>query len=220
MDVKVYKKETVSQPSGYESVFVPDVIDIIPELVNEEHSDIENNKWYVDKLKKLGAVDVAENKLLLDSEDITFEDGKIIVSTESYVLSHKWNIDKLKELGNVKIEGHKLIIDSEYIHYNNGKLYIYIQSKQLTNCATVTGKDELEQACSLATIFQRGLDPLDLNDGIRWSEAIREELSVIQLIQDIIEAVSKVSTSVKVVFDTVEDENGNQYLSYKLLEVA
>ena len=40
------------------------------------------------------------------------------------------------------------------------------------------------------------------------------------LIQDIIEAVAKVSTSVKVVFDTVEGENGEQYLSYKLLEVA
>ena len=220
MDVKVYKKETVSQPSGYESVFVPDVIDIIPELVNDEQTDIENNKWYVDKLKNLGTVDINDNKLLLDSEDITFADNKIIVSTESYVKEHKWNIDKLKELGTVKVEGHKLIIDSEYIHYSNGKLYVYVQTKQLTNCATVTGKDELEQACTLATIFQKGLDPLDLNDGIRWSEAIREEISGLQLIQDIIEAVGKVSTSVNVVFDTVEDGNGNQYLSYKLLEAV
>ena len=220
MDVKVYKKETVSQPSGYESVFVPDVIDIIPELVNEEQTDIENNKWYVDKLKNLGTVDINDNKLLLDSEDITFADNKIIVSTESYVKEHKWNIDKLKELGTVKIEEHKLIIDSEYIHYSNGKLYVYVQTKQLTNCTTVTGKDELEQACTLATIFQKGLDPLDLNDGIRWSEAIREEISGLQLIQDIIEAVGKVSTSVNVVFDTVEDGNGNQYLSYKLLEAV
>lgn len=220
MDVKVYKKETVSQPSGYESVFVPDVIDIIPELVNDEQTDIENNKWYVDKLKNLGTVDINDNKLLLDSEDITFADNKIIVSTESYVKEHKWNIDKLKELGTVKVEGHKLIIDSEYIHYSNGKLYVYVQTKQLTNCATVTGKDELEQACTLATIFQKGLDPLDLNDGIRWSEAIREEISGLQLIQDIIEAVGKVSTSVNVLFDTVEDGNGNQYLSYKLLEAV
>ena len=130
MDVKVYKKERVSQPSGSEEVFVPDVIDIIPEFTEQ-----------------------------------------------------------------------------------SGSQYI-------SNCELAEGKDELEQACSLATIFQKGLDPLDLTDGIRWSEAIREELSVLQLIQDIIEAVGKVSTSVKVVFDTVEDEKGNQYLSYKLLEVA
>ena len=72
----------------------------------------------------------------------------------------------------------------------------------------------------MATIFQRGLDPLDLNDGLRWSEAILEELSCLQLIQDITEAVGKVTTSVKVVFETVQDENGQQYLSYKLMEVA
>lgn len=130
MDVKVYKKETVSQPLGDENVFVPDIIDIIPQLET--------------------------------------------------------------------IDGVETI----------------------TNCETVEGRDEVEQACALATIFQKGLDPLDVDDGIRWSQAIREEISAMQLIQDIIDAVNKVTSSVKVVFDTVEDENGNSYLSYKLLEVA
>lgn len=130
MDIKVYKKETVAQPSGSEDVFIPDIIDIIPEIE--------------------------------ESEGVQF----------------------------------------------------------LKNCETAEERDEVEQACSLATIFQRGLDPLDLEDGIRWSEAIREELSALQLIQDIIEAVNKVTSSVKVVFDTVTDENGQQYLSYKLMEVA
>jgi hypothetical protein len=130
MDIKVYKKETVSQPLGDENVFVPDIIDIIPQFET--------------------------------------------------------------------IDGVETI----------------------TNCEIVEGRDEIEQACALATIFQKGLDPLDLDDGIRWSQAIREEISVMQLIQDIIDAVNKVTSSVKVVFDTVEDENGNSYLSYKLLEVA
>lgn len=130
MDIKVYKKETVSQPLGDENVFVPDIIDIIPQLET--------------------------------------------------------------------IDGVETI----------------------TNCETVEGRDEIEQACALATIFQKGLDPLDVDDGIRWSQAIREEISAMQLIQDIIDAVNKVTSSVKVVFDTVEDENGNSYLSYKLLEVA
>lgn len=130
MDIKVYKKETVAQPSGNEDVFVPDIIDFIPEF-----------------------------------ETV---DGVETIKT----------------------------------------------------CETVEGRDELEQACALATIFQKGLDPLDLNDGIRWSQAIREEISAIQLMQDIIESVNRVSSSVKIVFDTVEGENGQQYLSYKLLEVA
>ena len=130
MDIKVYKKETVAQPSGEEEVFVPDIIDIIPEFETVD------------------------------------------------------------------------------------------ETETIKTCELAEGRDELEQACALATIFQRGLDPLDLNDGIRWSQAIIEELSTIQLIQDIMEAVGKVTTSVKVVFDTVEDENGQQYLSYRLLEVA
>jgi hypothetical protein len=90
----------------------------------------------------------------------------------------------------------------------------------ITDCETVEGNEEVEQACTLATIFQRGLDPLDLNDGIRWSEAILEELSCLQLIQDIIDAVKAVTSSVRVIFDTIEDVNGQQYLSYRLMEVA
>lgn len=130
MDVKVYEKEEVLQPSGSESVHVPDVIDIIP---------------------KIEVIDGVET---------------------------------------------------------------------LTGCELVDGKDMLEQQCALATIFQRGLDPLDLNDGIRWSEAILEELSSLQLIQDIIEAVARVTSAISVIFDTVEDDNGNTYLSYRLVEAV
>ena len=130
MDIKVYQKEEVLQPSGSEQVYVPDIIDLIPE-------------------------------------------------TE--------------------------VIDGVAV---------------LKGCAVIDNRDALEQQCALATIFQRGLDPLDKNDGIRWSEAILEEISGIQLIQDIIEAVAKVTSAVTVQFDTVEDGNGNSYLSYKLVEVA
>ena len=132
MDVKVYKKEEVLQPSGIEEVYVPNVIDIIPNI-------------------------------------------EVIDGVET-----------------------------------------------ITGCETLedSSRDLLEQQCALATIWQRGLDPLDLNDGIRWSEAILEELSCLQLIQDIIDAVANVTSAVKVVFDTVEDESGQQFLSYKLVEVA
>lgn len=178
MDVKVYKKEEVLQPQGSEYVYVPDVIDIIPELVEvESTNDVRN---------------------------------------------HVWNLETLKRVADVKVENGKLIINSDKVRYENGNLYVTLTTEELLTCETLEddSRELLEQECSLATIWQRGLDPLDLEDGIRWSEAILEELSCLQLIQDITEAVARVTTSVQVVFDTVEGENGQQYLSYRLLEVA
>lgn len=178
MDVKVYKKEEVLQPQGSEYVYVPDVIDIIPTIVETE-----------------------------DEEDVR---------------NHIWSIEQLQRVADVQIIDNKLVINSDNVRYENGNLYVTLLVDSLVSCEILEdgSRELLEQECSLATIWQRGLDPLDLEDGIRWSEAILEELSCLQLIQDIIEAVAKVTTSVQVVFDTVEGENGQQYLSYRLLEVA
>lgn len=133
MDVKVYKKEEVRQPSGTEYVYVPDIIDIIPNIVVDSY-------------------------------------GKEVIT------------------GAVELE--------------NGS------------------KDLLEQECALATIKQRGLDPLDKEDGIQWSETLLGEVNVIQLMEDIQSAVEQTTTSVVVVFDTVVDSKGNSYLTYTLKEVA
>lgn len=178
MDVKVYKKEEVLQPSGTEEVYVPDVIDIIPTIVEVE-------------------------------------------STRDF-RNHIWSLEQLKKVADVSVENNKLIINSDNVRYENGNLYVTLNIDTIITCDILEdgSKELLEQECSLATIWQRGLDPLDLEDGIRWSEAILEELSCLQLIQDITEAVERVTTSVQVVFDTVEDDNGQQYLSYRLLEVA
>ena len=178
MDVKVYKKEEVLQPQGAEYVYVPDVIDIIPELVE--------------------------------------------VESENDVKNHVWNLETLKRVADVRVENGKLIINSDKVRYENGNLYVTLTTEQIMNCQTVDdgSRELLEQQCALATIWQRGLDPLDLESGIRWSEAILEELSCLQLIQDIIDAVADVTSSVKVEFDTVEADNGQQYLSYKLVEVV
>lgn len=87
----------------------------------------------------------------------------------------------------------------------------------LSNAEILTDeKDILEQAVALATIWQKGQDPLDLEQGVRWSEALLSEINVLQLMEDITNAVSAVTPSVTVVFDTVEDENGNSYLKYTL----
>ena len=134
MDVKVYKKEEVRQPSGTEYVYVPDVIDIIRNIVTSPDTGEEIIT---------GAVEL--------------EDGS---------------------------------------------------------------KDLLEQECAIATIKQKGLDPLDKEDGIQWSETLLGEVNVIQLMEDIQSAIEQTTTSVVVVFDTVTDSEGRSYLTYTLQEVV
>lgn len=91
----------------------------------------------------------------------------------------------------------------------------------ITGAELLTKDNEIiEQACALATIWQKGLDPLDIEDGIRWSEAILEEINVVQLMEDITNAVAEITPTVEVVFTTTEDENGNSYLQYTLKAVA
>ena len=115
MDLKVYEKETVSQPHGTENVYVPNIIDLIPEI-----------------------------------------------QTDSL--------------------GNEIITNASILTKNN---------------------DILEQMCGLSTIWQKGLDPLDEESGIRWSEALLEEINVVQLMEDIVNAVTEVTPSVTVVFNTV-----------------
>lgn len=91
----------------------------------------------------------------------------------------------------------------------------------LANAKILTAEEEIiEQACALATIWQKGLDPIDSEIGVRWSEALLEEINVVQLMEDITNAVSEVTPSVTVVFDTVTDANGTSYLKYTLKAVA
>lgn len=132
MDVKVYKKETVKQPSGTSYVISPNIIDLYPIITKGEN----------------------DNEIISGAEELTDEDSLV------------------------------------------------------------------EQACALATIWQKGLDPLDLEEGIRWSEAILEEINVVQLMEDITNAVAEITPTVEVVFNTVTDDNGNSYLQYTLKAVA
>ena len=132
MDVKVYKKETVKQPSGTSYVISPNIIDLYPIITKDEN----------------------DNETISGAEELTDENALV------------------------------------------------------------------EQACALATIWQKGLDPLDLEEGIRWSEAILEEINVVQLMEDITNAVAEITPTVEVVFNTVTDDNGNSYLQYTLKSVA
>lgn len=178
MDVKVYKKEEVYQPSGTAEVLTPDIIDIIPEIIEAESTgDIRNNVW---------------------------------------------SLENLKRVAEVKVENGKLVINSDKVRYENGNLYVTLTEQQLIGCETLEdgSHDLLEQECALATIFQRGLDPLDVEDGIQWSEVLLGEVSVLQLMEQIVDAVSQVSLHVTVEFSTVQTESGQSVLSYSLKEIA
>lgn len=177
MDVKVYKKEEVRQKQGTDYVITPNVIDIIPTIVEATSTgDIKNNIWSLEQLKTVADVDVVDGKLISNS-------------------------DKVK--------------------YENGNLYVTPTEEQIIGCEIIEeDNDIIEQACALATIWQKGLDPLDKEVGIRWSEALLDEINVVQLMEDITNAVAEITPTVTVVFDTVTDANGNQYLKYTLKAVA
>ena len=91
----------------------------------------------------------------------------------------------------------------------------------LGGCTVLEEYDELiEQECALATIWQRGLDPVSPEVGVRWSEVLLGEVNIIQLMEDIRQAVEDITLDVIVVFDTVTDEKGNSILQYTLQAVA
>mgnify|MGYP003415170439 FL=1 len=86
----------------------------------------------------------------------------------------------------------------------------------IVNVHTVEDKEETKQACVLACLFQRGLDPLDADSGVRWSEALLEEISPLTLMSDLTLAVADVSQNASVTFDTAIGENGDSYLTYSI----
>ena len=132
MDVKVYKKEAVKQPSGTSYVISPNIIDLYPTITKDEN----------------------ENEIISGAEALTDEDALV------------------------------------------------------------------EQACAMATIWQKGLDPLDLEEGIRWSEALLEEINVVQLMEDLTNAVAQITPTVNVIFDTAVTDSGQTVLKYTLKAVA
>lgn len=178
MDFKVYKKEEVYQPQGQAEVLVPDIIDIVPTIIE--------------------------------------------APSTGDIRGHVWSLEQLKKVADVSVVDGKLVINSDNVRYENGNLYVTLTEEQIVSCEILEddSHDLIEQECALATIFQRGLDPLDVTDGIQWSEVLLGEVNILQLMEQITEAVSKVSIHVKVNFTTTTLENGQSVLSYSIKEVA
>lgn len=133
MDLRVYTKEEVLQPQGAQYYYVPNVIDIYPQIKTDEK------------------------------------------------------------------DGHEILVGADVF---------------------TEDKDIIEQECALATIWQRGNDPVDPDVGVRWAEVLLSEINIIQLMEDIKEAVADITLNVAVVFSTVKDKDGNSVLQYTLQAVA
>lgn len=142
--------------------------------------------------------------------------------SENQVQNEIWSLDKLQYLADVKIKDGKLIINSDNIIYKNGIIYIKITENKLYNAQILEDNSEelLLQECALATIWQRGLDPVEPEDGIRWTQALLGEVNPLQLIEDVNNAVENVTNSVAVEVGTVTSINGQEYLSFKLKMTA
>ena len=93
-----------------------------------------------------------------------------------------------------------------------------LNNTKLTDASILEDDSEelLLQECALATIWQRGLDPVEPEDGIRWTQALIGEVNPLQLIEDVNNAVENVTNSVAVEVGTVTSINGQEYLSFKL----
>lgn len=90
---------------------------------------------------------------------------------------------------------------------------------ELSGATIITDEDEAEQMVALATIFQRGLDPVEVDDGIQWGELLRNEITVFQLITEINQEIAEVSSTARVSFSTVTDAEGVERLVYTISAV-
>jgi len=86
----------------------------------------------------------------------------------------------------------------------------YIETVELVEDA-----EELEQEALFASLCQRGQDPLDPFDGVRWAECAIGELPVEIVMTDIKNAVTSISSSCTVTFDTKEID-GRENLSFNI----
>ena len=132
------------------------------------------------------------------------------------------SLDILKYYADIEIKDDKLIINSDNIFYKDGIIYIKITENKLYNAQILEDNSEelLLQECALATIWQRGLDPIEPEDGIRWTQALLGEVNPLQLIEDVTKAVENVTNSVTVEVGTITSVDGQEYLSFKLRMTA
>lgn len=80
----------------------------------------------------------------------------------------------------------------------------------ITGAQTVEGTAELKQQAVIASLKQKGSDPLALEDGVQWAQSIIGETAVSVIMSQIQTAVYSVSTSLSVSF-TIDNEGNLGY---------
>ena len=80
----------------------------------------------------------------------------------------------------------------------------------ITGAQTVEGTAELKQQAVIASLKQKGSDPLALEDGVQWAQSIIGETAVSVIMSQIQTAVYSVSTSLSVSF-TIDSEGNLGY---------
>ena len=253
MDFKVYTKEEVSQPSGFENIVTPNIIDIYPVIetgkartvtVFTSQNDIDVPSSSTEEPTSI-VLTLDKNVSEYDADNILFtilyngytsgnydgyEDGtytftynnlKEGVQLSAYGGGSAYVMYKAEDDGKnkltLKVSDFSFQMNRPSTITINTEIKELIVPEKLAGASVLTNDNELvEQAVALATIWQKGQDPLDVETGVRWSEAMLEEINVIQLMDDITKAVQAVTPSVDVVFSTVTSDNGNQYLKYTL----
>ena len=89
MDIKVYQKEEVYQPQGEAQVLTPDVIDLIPVVIEAPTTqDIRNNVWRLEDLQRIADVSITNGKLIINSDKVRYENGNLYVTlTEEQIVT-------------------------------------------------------------------------------------------------------------------------------------
>ena len=86
----------------------------------------------------------------------------------------------------------------------------------LIDCELVEEDEEIMQGALLATIRQRGVDPIEPFRGVRWAQVLVGEIPGEALITDINIEAKRTSVYVSILFDTYENEEGETFLSYSI----
>lgn len=83
-----------------------------------------------------------------------------------------------------------------------------------------TDVSDLEQAALFASLMQKGTDPLNPTQGVRWAEYLLGEITDAILMADIKNAVEEVSTSCSVTFQYATDSATDELYMYYIVQVV
>ena len=95
-------------------------------------------------------------------------------------------------------------------------LYPILEGNVILDAEIIEDDEELIQNAMIATIRQRGVDPIEPYRGVRWAQVLLGELMSDALLVDIQAEAKMVSVYVSVIFDTYISPNGESFLSYSI----